>query len=539
MSDGEYVSERLFRLGAQGIYFAETGALLLVSAPLSDVSALDRTLVLPNNVSYTASQLWDLQIDPTKFQKNPFSDSDSETSLPGDTDSILGVREDNPTKSIDTCSYILIAQLETKEESRNKASLRTWRTGRPHPYDTSEDVMSLETSLDEDRLVYRMHGSLVSPGCGIKFDLKNDTRSSDYDSIVSNGKMYAIVTVFQALALAYFTISHVESRASHAGMMKMSPLGLLLQVCSDAAVSIFHLLTAFSYPPISLPIYFVFFVYSAVYGTFQMRYLLDMCKLAWNAGTLGSVLSRIYIYLYAYLGLVILFALVFEPLIWIPLLVAHSCWIFQIGHNVAYRTRNAYSWRYLIGTTLCRSWVPAYLYMWPSQRLIALPFRSSMILAFFIMDAILVSILIAQDKWGPRFFIPAWLGPAIYNYRRDIPVALFAQSAHAPAQSPTGLPHAPNAQQIPQRLSFDAANQQRVTGPTCTICMSEVNPFAHEHMIAPCNHVFHEECLLRWMEQKMECPVCRGRLPVPPELDHDEHDEVPAAAAPRNGADLV
>jgi hypothetical protein len=32
-------------------------------------------------------------------------------------------------------------------------------------------------------------------------------------------------------------------------------------------------------------------------------------------------------------------------------------------------------------------------------------------------------------------------------------------------------------------------------------------------MGTPCDHVFHSGCLLVWMSQKMECPVCRTSLP--------------------------
>lgn len=32
-------------------------------------------------------------------------------------------------------------------------------------------------------------------------------------------------------------------------------------------------------------------------------------------------------------------------------------------------------------------------------------------------------------------------------------------------------------------------------------------------MGTPCDHVFHSACLLVWMSQKMECPVCRSALP--------------------------
>lgn len=29
----------------------------------------------------------------------------------------------------------------------------------------------------------------------------------------------------------------------------------------------------------------------------------------------------------------------------------------------------------------------------------------------------------------------------------------------------------------------------------------------------PCNHFYHPECLKNWMDQKLECPTCRSRLP--------------------------
>lgn len=49
----------------------------------------------------------------------------------------------------------------------------------------------------------------------------------------------------------------------------------------------------------------------------------------------------------------------------------------------------------------------------------------------------------------------------------------------------------------------------------CVICTCEVELVGREYMLTPCNHIFHSECLLRWMDVKMECPVCRGQLPPP------------------------
>ena len=49
----------------------------------------------------------------------------------------------------------------------------------------------------------------------------------------------------------------------------------------------------------------------------------------------------------------------------------------------------------------------------------------------------------------------------------------------------------------------------------CVICMAPVDcTNLKERMVTPCNHFFHRECLERWMEVKMECPTCRGGLPI-------------------------
>lgn len=493
---------------------------MLVSNPSMEVSALDHTLVLPNNVSYTAKELWDLQIDPTKFKVNPFSSETLEHSAANTTEILVGTRVESSKLAFGTCAFTLIAQVETKEASKSKAPLRTWRAGRPLPFESSEDSLSL-SETDEDRIVYHMSGYLVSSSCGIILELRNDTRSGDYDSIVTNGKLYAVMAIIQVIALSCLSIWHTESRAANSAMMKTSSFGLLAQVCFDAVVSIFHLITAFSYPPISLPIYFVFFLSSAVYTVFQMRYLVEVCKLSWNSGTLTVALSRIYMVIYAYIGLSLLIALIVEPLVWLPLTLAHSCWLFQIIHNARYRTRRAFDWRYVIGTTLCRSFIPAYFYAWPNQILIHIPPRPLLILGLFFYDILLISILLAQDRFGPRFFIPSWLGPAPYNYRRTIPFELYLP--HHSTVSQTSLAPVPNT-------TLDVPPHPM--GPTCTICMSEINPHTGEHMIAPCNHTFHEECLLRWMDQKMECPVCRGRLPIPSELDHDEDEAPPVRPGP-------
>lgn len=33
------------------------------------------------------------------------------------------------------------------------------------------------------------------------------------------------------------------------------------------------------------------------------------------------------------------------------------------------------------------------------------------------------------------------------------------------------------------------------------------------HMLTPCKHLFHSDCLEKWIINKLECPCCRNIIP--------------------------
>jgi hypothetical protein len=48
----------------------------------------------------------------------------------------------------------------------------------------------------------------------------------------------------------------------------------------------------------------------------------------------------------------------------------------------------------------------------------------------------------------------------------------------------------------------------------CSICYENIDVRDRlKYMLAPCNHLYHSECLKQWMDVKMECPICRTPLP--------------------------
>ncbi len=49
----------------------------------------------------------------------------------------------------------------------------------------------------------------------------------------------------------------------------------------------------------------------------------------------------------------------------------------------------------------------------------------------------------------------------------------------------------------------------------CVICYNAIDIMDRKaYMLAPCDHLFHADCLREWMEVKMECPICRTNLPA-------------------------
>ena len=73
----------------------------------------------------------------------------------------------------------------------------------------------------------------------------------------------------------------------------------------------------------------------------------------------------------------------------------------------------------------------------------------------------------------------------------------------------------------PEWLGWIWSPPQEVHGAVvrdCVICMLPVTvqrpgKRGQAYMLTPCQHLFHTDCLERWMQVKMECPTCRRYIP--------------------------
>ena len=60
------------------------------------------------------------------------------------------------------------------------------------------------------------------------------------------------------------------------------------------------------------------------------------------------------------------------------------------------------------------------------------------------------------------------------------------------------------------KLLFITSNVCKKLDTICTICISQSDSELCE--IKDCKHIFHKDCLIRWLEEKSICPNCRKSL---------------------------
>ncbi|KAA1136929.1 hypothetical protein PGTUg99_006748 [Puccinia graminis f. sp. tritici] len=51
----------------------------------------------------------------------------------------------------------------------------------------------------------------------------------------------------------------------------------------------------------------------------------------------------------------------------------------------------------------------------------------------------------------------------------------------------------------------------------CVVCMEELVRSEQTIVQLPCSHFFHRDCIQRWLEDHLGCPVCRVEVELPPQ----------------------
>ncbi|CAK8579665.1 unnamed protein product [Lathyrus sativus] len=59
-------------------------------------------------------------------------------------------------------------------------------------------------------------------------------------------------------------------------------------------------------------------------------------------------------------------------------------------------------------------------------------------------------------------------------------------------------------------------NDTKLRDICCSICMDEFDDVDETSKICrmPCSHVFHEQCIVKWLQTSNTCPLCRYSMPT-------------------------
>ncbi|KAJ2848173.1 hypothetical protein IWW36_003462 [Coemansia brasiliensis] len=367
--------------------------------------------------------------------------------------------------------------------------------------------MRFDPSRESSPIELQAQLAMVSPQCNVWLSTPSDQKVM---GVTTSGyrlkSSHYFRTVLALLLVQTILLVHqMRSTPTHAAMSMVSYPTLIMQIVLDSYIFVVHLIGCMTFGGIYLAFAVIGMLMFMVSMAFHMKYLIAVWHVQCpeSADALSSSgrrgLLSIYLRFYAVLipGVYIIYAFIdrrnrlSQWLMGILLATVYSYWIPQIWHNVRRGVARRLRPDYVVGTCVVRLVFPTYFFACPKNIAFIQPtWLIWILIAYNIGQA---AVLVLQCVLGARFFIPQSMQPDGYDYCAALP----------PADEESSI-----------GLDQSAASHTH----ECPICMAPVysrqpaEP-APEHAVTPCHHIFHNQCLMQWMEIKLECPICRAPLP--------------------------
>mmetsp|Transcript_71804 Transcript_71804/g.149994 ORF Transcript_71804/g.149994 Transcript_71804/m.149994 type:complete len:647 (+) Transcript_71804:352-2292(+) len=347
-------------------------------------------------------------------------------------------------------------------------------------------VEKREVQLEEGQpaAAVKLAGNVSSDNCNVAMHM--NATAMNFEVYYSKAMHYTLMVTAAAFVQVLLLVRQIEYSTARSSAVKVSLLTIGQQAIMDSYLCLLHLTTGIVVEALFNAFATAAFFKFMIFSIFEMRYLLIIWKArrpqgfqeGWNAmrRELSMLYSRFYGCLLA--GIILIYQM--QQYSGALALLIYSFWLPQIVHNVQHDHRRPLLIRYIVGISATRLLIPLYALACPHNFLHAEP-NYPLATGLVAWVAFQVLILIAQHQRGPRFFVPRQLRPTKYDYYRQIPM---------------------------QPIQGEQEND-------CAICMMTVGSDndSGPRVTTPCDHHFHEDCLKRWIEIKMECPVCRRPVP--------------------------
>lgn len=167
--------------------------------------------------------------------------------------------------------------------------------------------------------------------------------------------------------------------------------------------------------------------------------------------------------------------------------------------------------------------------------------KNSPLMSIFILLIVSIQAILYffQLKFGTKSLIPKIFRPKPYNYFRltnkDIYSEILTENTaevdinivnDVMTDEYLNDKETNHTQDDVQNIQSSGLDEIQLTGfhnnrrynNFCVICMVNISifdDFDHElcAVCTPCDHIFHQKCLKKWMNVKLECPTCRRSIP--------------------------
>lgn len=348
-----------------------------------------------------------------------------------------------------------------------------------------------------------LNGKIFSENCEVELALSSHAFRIDWERAYPKAARYSLLATLVCLVQIVCLFRQLHYTETPASAARVSLLCIGWQAVLDAIVCVVHLLLCAFLPQLFTAFASVAFFKLIIFIVVEMRYIVVISHsrdpqrfFQGGINQLRQEWALVHLRFYAVLFFSLVLLFFFQSYIDFLVLVAYSYWIPQIVTNCIREVRRPFHRTYLNGISIARLVIPLYLYGCPSNLATFITSETprepnfGMCLALLVWTSAQVGVLRLQEKLGPHFFIPARFLPEKYQYTRPLP-----------------------------RSILDQVEPESGGQVECVICYVgiDVSGPRKSYMLTPCDHVFHPACLERWMEQKLECPVCRtGLPPLPP-----------------------
>ncbi|KAI0039213.1 hypothetical protein FA95DRAFT_1567290 [Auriscalpium vulgare] len=165
----------------------------------------------------------------------------------------------------------------------------------------------------------------------------------------------------------------------------------------------------------------------------------------------------------------------------------------------------ALSWQYMLGTTAGRFLLALYFLGCPANVLDVEPRGWVYFLGLFML--LQLGVLALQEKLGPAFFLPTdYSRPKAYDYHPPLP----------PQSDPEARGALGDCAICMDAIVYETDGDEKLHSEPGAVSIFGVGlprKSRKNYSLSPCGHLFHTECLERWLAIKNICPQCRRPLP--------------------------